>query len=148
MENEPIDLSWGSRALVITCVEYGTEPGMATGDLRLSVSATQDDFSGRYDQVWISKQSWVDFMRGLRLLERARSGKTTLEAISPDEFQLTFEIVGHVGGRVVAYGYLARYHFGGVGPTTASRVYYEVGVDPSMFRNIVEKFEEMGQPHE
>lgn len=128
----------------LRCVEYGTPPGMADGDLRLGISVCADDFSGKYD-VWIAQAEWSAFIASLVQFELVRDGTASLFSMDPDAFELHFRCVGHVGGRVVAHGHLSRYHFGHPSPTTVrSRVQYCAHVDPSMLREIVHTFKAIG----
>ena len=145
MPNGIIRLGGEGDFIELRCVEYGTPPGMADGDLRLEISASADDFNGKYD-VWIAQAEWSAFIASLVQFELKRDGKASLFSMSPDDFELHFQCVGHVGGQVVAHGHLSRYHFGHPSPTLVrSRVQYCADVDPSMLWGIVNAFIKMGR---
>ena len=127
-------------------LERGTPEGHNEGDLRFHVSVGSDEFRGRYDWVWVARQDLLAFIDALRSLERERSGATSVQSISPQEFRLSLEAVGR-GRRIVASGILSRYHFWPDAPTGRSEVAFRLDVDPSRLRELVDAFEKLGQAH-
>lgn len=130
----------------IQVVDRGTIEGRSGGDLRLSISVQSDDFSGKYGEVWIAKDDWATFLSSLRDLERERKGQAVLLSMAPEEFELRLRITDRAG-HLATYGYLSRYHFRHPsGQAVRSRIEYCVNVDPSLLRELVELFTDLGEP--
>jgi hypothetical protein len=144
MSHDAIRLADARDFIEIRALEHGTVAGQSEGDLRLGVTVRMDAFAGAYDQVWNAKEDWTSFLGSLWRLERDRSGKASLLAMSPEEFELHLEIVDRAG-HLAAHGCLSRYHFGHPsGIATRSRIHYHVGVDPSLLRGLVDSFAALG----
>jgi hypothetical protein len=146
MLDRTIRLGDATDFVELHCVEFGKPPGMSDGDLRLSVSVSYERFSGSYDEIWIARDDWSQFVASLVRLEREREGVASLFSLSPDEFELHLRIVGHRGGAANVDGFLSRYNFCLPSGTQQSCVYYSFYVDPSMLREIVGQFIDFGQP--
>ena len=144
MSRAPLKVSDGADFFELRALEYGEPPGMDHGDLRLGVSVRFDGIADAYDQVWIAASDWRGFILALKRVEQERKGEASLLSISPGEFELRLRIV-NVKGHPVAYGHLSRYHFLPSLPTIRSSVPYYVKVDPSMLRELVDSFLELGQ---
>jgi hypothetical protein len=73
------------------------------GDIRLKVSVCIKEFSGSYENVWISKDELKRFLIDFTKLEEKREGKAIIESMNPDEFWMEFKIIdraGHMGVEV------------------------------------------------
>jgi hypothetical protein len=85
------------------------------GEGEFDVRASVGDFSGRNPHVWIDAGVLRQFVDDLRVVERDRRGKAHLEAMSPNEFELTISVVdsaGHaaVSGSIGRIVYVGREH--------------------------------------
>jgi hypothetical protein len=147
MTDEAIQLGSGANYVELRCLELGKAPGMSDSDLRLSISVHDNGCAASYEQVWIAKEDWSRFLVSLFQLERDREGHAALLSMSPEEFELHFQIRRR-GGPVDAYGFLSRYHFHYPAGTVQSRVYYSVPIDPSMLRQLLDLFVALSAPAE
>src|SRR5690348_11668914 len=109
MPHQSIRLSDGFDFIEVEVLEVGTVQGQNEGDLRLRVSVRSDDFQGHYDHVWIAQPDWLSFTDSLRRLEQDRTGHASVQAMSPDEFELNLQIINRAG-HLNAHGYLSRRH--------------------------------------
>lgn len=139
MANAEIRLGDPPDSLDLRLLEYGTVAGRSEGELRIGVSVSFDEFAGTYDQIWIGKANWASFISSLGRLERERTGKASLFAMSPDEFELHLEVVD-ASGHLDAHGFLSRYHFPRRSNALRSRIEFRFGVDPSLLRELVRSF--------
>ena len=125
--------------VTLTLQERSVEALPAAGDLRFSVAVSADGFAGRYDQVWVNADDWLQFLGELREVELVRRGRATLTAMSPDEFELHIWITDG-WGHLAAPGFLGRHHWSTAGGRMTSRVSFTITLDPSRLRGWVEQF--------
>jgi hypothetical protein len=136
MSNKTLNLG---QVVQLDLLEKGTAAAYSEGDLKLRVSINFEGWSGSYDAVYIASADWRTFLSALITLERDRRGKAVLYAMSPDEFELHFEIISPAG-RLAIHGFLATYHWARGSPTLRSRIEYFFEIDPSLLRILKNEF--------
>jgi hypothetical protein len=116
------------------------DPGPG-GDVHVSVHVAGHGFEGRNRSVWLDRRTVRAFHAALTELEARRTGGVLLEAISPDAFQLSLDIVDAAGHAAVAVR-LTRHIFV-LGRPQALRADLGFEIDPSDLAGLVRSASEL-----
>ena len=125
--------------LAVAEVEHGVPGIHAGGDVLVVVRVRLRDFSGAVD-AWILRESWSDFLRQLRRLERDRTGEATLESIGPGELRLrvfALDRAGHMG----VEGELTSYYSAAHQPGVTTLKFGAIEIDPTALPAFVRELE-------
>lgn len=67
------------------------------GDIRVKVKVRLREFLGSYENVWIGKLEFENFLSAFSKLVETRSGNARINSVSPDEFFVEFQFVDQTG---------------------------------------------------
>lgn len=122
-------------------VEISVLDSLGDPDLHLGVRVKGEGFCGHYDGIWISRSDWDRFLTELRTLETNRRGSASFVSMSPGEFDFSIGMADPLG-HIAMTGELRRLLHGRYGQYEAS-IGFEIEVDPTRLRGLIDDFQEL-----
>lgn len=107
----------------------GARGTQSEGDLCLEIAVVSAGFSGRYDEAWVLRDDWSQFIAELTQLEKARRGQALITASSPNDFQLRV-FASDRAGHIKAEGWVGR-EYSGRPAALGHHVSFEIEIDPT-----------------